>query len=152
MEIVRATTDDIPQLCLLLDLLFEQEAEFRPDHDRQARGLAAIMETSGTGDIFMARREGRVIGMVSLLYSVSTALGAPVALLEDMVIAPDERGSGVGSALISHALEHAENMGCKRITLLTDHDNIPAQQFYQKHGFERSSMLVFRKMLDERFE
>jgi GNAT superfamily N-acetyltransferase len=148
MEIVRATTDDIPQLCLLLDLLFEQEAEFRPDHDRQARGLAAIMETSGTGDIFMARREGRVIGMVSLLYSVSTALGAPVALLEDMVITPDERGSGVGSALISHALEYAENMGCKRITLLTDHDNVPAQKFYQKQGFDRSSMLVFRKMLD----
>jgi ribosomal protein S18 acetylase RimI-like enzyme len=149
MEIARATTDDIPQLCLLLDLLFEQEAEFTPDHERQARGLAAVMETPGAGDIFLARRAGEVIGMVSLLYSVSTALGAPVALLEDMVIAPDERGSGTGSALITHALEYAEKKGCKRITLLTDHDNVQAQHFYSKQGFERSSMFVYRKMLDE---
>lgn len=149
MEIARATTDDIPQLCLLLDLLFEQEAEFTPDHERQTRGLAAVMETPGAGDIFLARRAGEVIGMVSLLYSVSTALGAPVALLEDMVIAPGERGSGTGSALITHALEYAEKKGCKRITLLTDHDNVQAQHFYSKQGFERSSMFVYRKMLDE---
>jgi GNAT superfamily N-acetyltransferase len=149
MEIARASIDDIPQLCLLLDLLFEQEAEFTPDHERQVIGLSAIMETPAVGDIFLARKEGRVIGMVSLLYSVSTALGAPVALLEDMVIAPGERGLGVGSALISRALEYAEKKGCKRVTLLTDHDNVHAQQFYQKQGFEPSSMRVFRKMLDE---
>jgi ribosomal protein S18 acetylase RimI-like enzyme len=149
MEIARATTDDIPQLCVLLDLLFEQETEFTPEHERQAHGLHAIMETPGVGDIFLARRQGQVIGMVSLLYSISTALGAPVALLEDMVIAPDERGSGTGSALITHALEYAEKKGCKRITLLTDHDNVQAQRFYQKQGFERSSMFVYRKMLDE---
>lgn len=42
MQITRAKTEDIPDLCLLLETLFTQEAEFTPDEGRQQRGLHAI--------------------------------------------------------------------------------------------------------------
>jgi hypothetical protein len=74
-----AVPGDITALCGLLQVLFSQEAEFRPDHEAQARGLAAIVGDPATGEILVARGGGRVLGMVSLLYTVSTALGARVA-------------------------------------------------------------------------
>lgn len=148
MEIRQASSTDIPQLCVLLNSLFTQEAEFSPDTERQAIGLGAIIEGDGIGDILVAVEAGEIIGMVNLLYTISTALGSRVAILEDMIIAPAFRGLGMGSLLLEQAIDFAKNKGCKRITLLTDSDNERAQQFYQKHGFELSSMNVYRLVFD----
>jgi len=41
----------------------------------------------------------------------------------------------------------AQEKGCKRMTLLTDHNNEGAHRFYKKHGFDTSTMVVFRKLL-----
>ncbi|GAB6040597.1 GNAT family N-acetyltransferase [Endothiovibrio diazotrophicus] len=150
IEISPADADEIPQLCDLLDLLFTQEAEFRPDRAVQARGLRRIIEAPAVGRILVAREEGRVVGMVNLLFTVSTALGAPVGLLEDMVVHPERRGGGIGSRLLEAAVELAEGAGCGRITLLTDRSNEAAQRYYRRHGFERSAMIPMRRVLDGR--
>ena len=121
-----ATSADIPALCQLLTLLFAQEAEFQPDIAVQQRGLNAILTNADVGEILVARQNVQIVGMVSLLYSISTALGGRVALLEDMVVAPLLRGSGLGSQLLTAAITHAQQRGCLRITLLTDADNYVA--------------------------
>lgn len=135
---------DIPALCRLLDLLFTQEAEFQPDRAAQQRGLESIIAQPELGQILVARQLDEVVGMVNLLYTVSTALGGRVALLEDMVIVPQMRGQGVGAALLEAAITHASQQACLRITLLTDADNHAAQAFYRKHGFVHSSMTPMR--------
>ncbi len=104
MEISIASLNDIPELCTLLNSLFSQEAEFLPDRQAQTRGLATVINGSEVGDILIARDDGEIIGMVNLLYTVSTALGAQVALLEDMVVSPNRRGQGIGSILIRDAV------------------------------------------------
>lgn len=142
-----ATSADIPALCQLLTLLFAQEAEFQPDIAVQQRGLNAILTNADVGEILVARQNVQIVGMVSLLYSISTALGGRVALLEDMVVAPLLRGSGLGSQLLTAAITHAQQRGCLRITLLTDADNYVAQAFYQKQGFEKSPMMPLRLRL-----
>ncbi|MGR8930055.1 MAG: GNAT family N-acetyltransferase [Gammaproteobacteria bacterium] len=149
MKIDIATTADIPALCELLTELFEQEAEFRPDVSTQAAGLSRIIADSTVGHIFLARQNSRVVGMVSLLYSVSTALGGRVALLEDMVVAANHRGVGIGSQLIEHALAFARRHSCRRVTLLTDADNLSAQRFYRRHGFDTSAMVPMRLIFDQ---
>ncbi|MGE3771822.1 MAG: GNAT family N-acetyltransferase [Gammaproteobacteria bacterium] len=148
MHVTPATAADTPALCGLLDLLFTQEAEFIPDRDAQIRGLRAIVDDAALGTILVARDDGEVVGMVNLLWTVSTALGARVALLEDMVVAPDVRGRGVGGELLEAAVRYARDRGCRRITLLTDADNDRAQAFYRRHGFVASPMLPFRRLLD----
>lgn len=149
MQINTANASDIPALCELLNILFSQEADFKPDYQAQSRGLARIIDSPEVGLIIVARQEGQVVGMVNLLYTVSTALGDRVALLEDMVVSPDARGSGVGSRLLEQAIQSAKSEGCKRITLLTDKTNESAQHFYQKHGFGFSSMMPLRLSLTE---
>ena len=144
MEITTAISSDIPQLCLLLDQLFAQEAEFKPNHEAQSRGLAAIIDNAETGHIIVAHEAGQIIGMINLLYTVSTALGSRVAILEDMVISSHYRSRGVGSKLLKYALNFAHEQGCQRVTLLTDQDNIGAHRFYERHGFDQSTMVPFR--------
>ena len=150
MKIEIATTSDIPVLCTLLDYLFSQEVEFKPDHETQSRGLEMILNNNNIGNIFVAKKNEKIIGMVILLYTVSTALGERVALLEDMVVSPNERGLGIGSMLLDHAVKYATEEGCKRITLLTDKTNIGAQKFYKQHEFNRSSMIPFRMIINNR--
>ena len=145
--ITLATLADIPDLCGLLDLLFTQEAEFTPDTAAQQRDLTAIIQNPDVGQILIARQAGKAVGMVSLLYTVSTALGGRVALMEDMVVTPDTRGQGVGAQLLAHAIALAKANGCLRITLLTDAVNEAAQRFYQRQGFVVSPMLPLRLML-----
>jgi GNAT superfamily N-acetyltransferase len=143
-----ATTADLPSLVRLLKVLFEQEAEFKPDELAQARGLTLILENPEVGQILIAQQGADVAGMVGLLYTISTALGARVALLEDMVVAPAWRKAGIGSQLLEAAIAHARQTGCQRITLLTDDINTDAQRFYRRHGFTHSPMVPFRRLLN----
>ncbi len=150
MKIEMATTSDIPTLCTLLDYLFSQEIEFKSNHETQSRGLEMILNNNNIGNIFVAKKNEKIIGMVILLYTVSTALGEQVVLLEDMVVSPNERELGIGSKLLDHAVKYATEKGCKRITLLTDKMNIRAQKFYKQHKFNRSSMIPFRMIINNR--
>jgi len=147
MKIEVAISSDIPSLCDLLGSLFTQETEFKADREAQIRGLVSVIENDDIGDILVARNNDEVIAMVNILYTVSTALGSRVGILEDMVVSSSGRGLGVGSKLLERALEFAEEKGCRRITLLTDHDNDGVHKFYQKHGFNLSTMVAFRKLL-----
>ena len=134
----------VDDLVLLLKSLFAQEAEFRFDEDAQRRGLLAILTMPSTGMILVIRENGRIVGMVSLLYTISTALGGRVALLEDMVIEKSSRKKGYGRTLLKACLRYAKENGCLRITLLTDHDNDVAIAFYESEGFRRSPMIPLR--------
>jgi len=143
-----AAQDDVELLCRLLAQLFAQEAEFSPDPELQAKGLLLILKGQDVGRILLAESGGQIIGMINLLYTVSTALGGRVALLEDMVVDGNFRGLGVGERLLNAGLDQAQADGCLRVTLLTDQDNGRAHSFYERNGFVRSPMIPFRRLLN----
>ncbi len=142
-----AKTEDIPVLCELLWELFSQEVEFTPKKEIQEKALKKIIEDENIGDIFVALKEKKVVAMVNVLYTISTALGEKVAILEDMVVFKGFKNQKIGSSLIEFALDYLKKNSFKRVTLLTDSDNFSAHNFYKKHEFTKSSMIVFRKSL-----
>ncbi len=144
VQISQAESGDLEHLAELLDTLFSQETEFAPDRETQLIALRSIITDPRLGEITVARKNGRCVGMVLILYTISTALGARVAILEDMIVAEDCRGEGIGRQLITTAMQRARRSGCKRVTLLTDADNLRAQRFYRSRGFSHSSMAVMR--------
>lgn len=147
MILTKANQSDIEGLVELLKCLFKQEAEFQPNPDLQRKALVKIIDNSETGVILVAKVDNKILGMVNLLFTESTALGSRVAILEDMIVAAASRGKGIGSLLIDYAINEAKNLGCKRITLLTDNENTHAQDFYQKKGFTKSVMMPFRLLI-----
>lgn len=144
MEIRTATAADIPLLCVLLKELFAQEAEFAPNIGKQKIGLQMIIENPEVGYILIAEQSDKIIGMVNLLFTVSTALGSKVTILEDMIVSSEFRGQGIGAMLLESAKTLSAKSGCKRMTLLTDVDNDGAHRFYCRNGFKQSDMVTFR--------
>ena len=143
----KAEIEDIAVLCELLWELFSQEVEFTPNKKNQEKALKKIIEDENIGDIFVAVKENKVVAMVNVLYTISTALGEKVAILEDMVVSQNYKNQKIGSSLIEFTLDYLKKNSFKRVTLLTDSDNFNAHNFYKKHEFTKSSMVVFRKSL-----
>ena len=147
MEFGAAGPDDLQQLVELLGVLFENEEEFAPDEDKQRRALEMILADARVGRVFVARDGGRIRGMASLLYTVSTAEGGRAALFEDLIVLPEHRGKGIATALLRHIIDAARAEGVQRITLLTDRGNKRAQALYRKLGFAASTMTAMRLQL-----
>src|SRR2546421_4927546 len=142
-----ATEADLDELSEMLGGLFAQESDFRPDKDKQLRGLRLIFEQPSRGRVFVLRRDGAIVGMINLLFTISTAEGAFVVLLEDLVIHKQYEAPGYGAKLLNHAIEFARQKNFLRITLLTDRPENQAQEFFRKHGFHESSMIPMRLLV-----
>lgn len=147
--IEQATLEDLPQLVDLLYDLFSHEGDFVPDRTRQERGLRLILEQPNRGRIFVYRWNDQIIGMVNLLFTISTAEGGFVVLLEDVIVHHEYRGRGVGRQLLTHALEYAKKKEFLRVTLLTDRLNEEGHEFFKKLGFFKSQMIPLRLPLVE---
>jgi len=139
-----ATEADLDELSQMLGDLFAQEGDFRPDKEKQLRGLRLIFEQPSRGRVFVLRRNGAIVGMINLLFTISTAEGGFVILLEDLVVHQKYQGKGYGSKLLQHAIDFAKQKNFLRVTLLTDRPENVAQEFFRHHGFVESSMIPMR--------
>jgi GNAT superfamily N-acetyltransferase len=70
-----------------------------------------------------------------------------VILLEDLIVDRNFRDQGLGSELLKYAIDYAKQKNFLRITLLTDRISEPSLTFFEKHGFQRSSMVPMRLWL-----
>ncbi|MEP7071502.1 MAG: GNAT family N-acetyltransferase [Verrucomicrobiota bacterium] len=142
-----ATAEDLDELSDLLGELFSEESDFRPNKDKQLHGLRLIFEQPNRGRVFVLRRDRAIVGMINLLFTISTAEGGFVLLLEDLVVHKSYRDHGYGSQLLEYAMEFAHQKNFLRITLLTDRPEIKSQAFFKRHGFSESSMIPMRLLL-----
>lgn len=120
------------------------EEEFDFDPKKHKRGFNKIIKNDAFGDIFVVVCNKKVVGMVNILYSVSTALGEKVAILEDLVVDKDMRDHGIASRLLSYVKKYLLAIKIKRITLLCDQNNQKAKLFYEKNNFFQSTMIPYR--------
>jgi len=139
-----ATEADLDELSEMLGELFTQESDFRPDKEKQLRGLRLIFEQPSRGRVFVLRRDGAIVGMINLLFTISTAEGGFVMVLEDLVVHKQYQSKGYGSKLLQHAIDFAKQKNFLRVTLLTDRPENLAQEFFRRHGFVESSMIPMR--------
>ncbi|HMH03315.1 MAG TPA: GNAT family N-acetyltransferase [Candidatus Udaeobacter sp.] len=139
-----ATEADLDELSEMLGELFAQEGDFRPDKEKQLRGLRLIFEQPSRGRVFVLRQNGAIVGMINLLFTISTAEGGFVIVLEDLVVHKKYQGKGYGRRLLEHAIDFAKQKNFLRVTLLTDRPENVAQEFFRHHGFVESSMIPMR--------
>ena len=145
-----AKAEDLPALEALLAALFSIEVDFRPDGDRQRRGLALLISDAERAVVMTARdAAGSVVGMASAQLVVSTAEGAWSAWIEDVVVAESFRGKGIGASLLSALLDWAREKGATRAQLLADRTNDPALDFYRRLGWQSTQLGAWRIALSK---
>lgn len=87
---------------------------------------------SGTGDFWVAKAGGQVIGTIGL-----KDIGAGQGALRKMFVAAEYRGRefGIATQLLLRLIEDARHRGVKDIFLGTTDKFLAAHRFYEKHGF-----------------
>lgn len=143
-----ATLDDLAALTELVMDLFSISGDFQPERAVQERGLRLILEQPSRGRIAVLRNDDKIFGMVNMLFTISTARGGFVILLEDVVIHPHHRGQGYGSMLLDYVTDFAKQKKFLRITILTDKISAESQEFFRKQGFEYSNMIPMRRLIE----
>ena len=85
-----------------------------------------------------ARANGARVGGAAIVPppSLLDTADDDVAVLWDIRVAPDARGKGVGSALLTAAERWARDRGSRRLQAETQNINAPACRFYEARGFE----------------
>jgi GNAT superfamily N-acetyltransferase len=140
-----ATPTDLPALVVLLSELFSIEVDFSPDTAKQRRGLELLLDAGERACVLVAEEAGQVVGMVTAQILISTAEGADVALIEDMVVTQSARGRGIGQRLLAEIESWCAERGLARLQLLADRQNTPASEFYQRCGWLPTQMVAWRK-------
>lgn len=92
----------------------------------------------------VAERDGRVVGMCHYLYHRSTSRIERLCYLQDLFTLAEERGHGVGRALILAVYEIAQQAGCKRVYWQTHSTNTPGRTLYDKVA-KHYGFLVYAK-------
>ena len=111
------------------------------------RALDLFTERPELGFVWMARRQGEVVGCCVACFAISTSRGTLVAKLDDVNVRPGLEGQGIGSAMLASLKEELRRCGATRIDTATHVDNPGARRFYERLGFatlreERMSCLL----------
>lgn len=68
-------------------------------------------------------------------------------LVENLYVAPDHRGAGIGSTLLAAAERRLRERGVEVVSLEAMAQNSAARRFYRRHGYE-THRIGFEKSLD----
>lgn len=133
--IIRA---DLEQLDLLAPL-FDGYRQFYGQRSDVAGSRQFLFErlTALESVIFLAEQNGRGWGFTQLYPSFSSVSMQRLWILNDLFVAPEARGQGVGEALLERARVFGVAAGAKELQLSTATTNTTAQRLYERFGYER---------------
>jgi GNAT superfamily N-acetyltransferase len=94
----------------------------------------------------VAESGGRLAGLAHYLFHRTTIRIEPTCYLQDLFTVEEQRGTGVGRALISAVFEQARLAGCARVYWLTHESNATAMKLYDRLA-RLSGFVVYRKEL-----
>jgi len=92
-----------------------------------------------------AYEDGRMLGIAHYLYHRSFWTIGNYCYLQDLFVAEDARGKGVGRALIEAVYKAAREAGASRVHWLTQEGNAEARALYDKLA-DRSGFIQYRKI------
>jgi ADP-ribose pyrophosphatase YjhB (NUDIX family)/ribosomal protein S18 acetylase RimI-like enzyme len=104
--------------------------------------------------VLLAERNSRPVGFAYLTLRPSPYYDGPLAQLEELYVVPELRDQGIGSALLTTAVDRFRAQGVGEIHINVDEIDTDTRRFYERHGFtniepgEDYRMLCYIRELD----
>ena len=146
MRIAPATAEDLDDLLPLLRAYLDFYAVAPPDEEVRALALALAADPGREGVQLLAREEdgGRAVGFATVYWTWSTTRAGRIAVMNDLYVAEDARGTGLADALIAACRDLARERGVIALTWVTAPDNHRAQAVYDRTpGASRSTWVHY---------
>lgn len=128
----RATPDDAAEIGWLLDAFNREYDTFTPGGDVLAERCAELLAADEMSALLVGDGPD---GVAVLRFRPWLWGDGPEAYLEELYVAPELRGQGLGRALLDGALELCRERGAKFIGLGTSTDDVAALGLYESAGF-----------------
>ncbi len=93
----------------------------------------------------LAWQDGVAIGLVHWIFHRSCWTVGDYCYLQDLFVADNVRGGGIGRALIEHVYAEAQAAGASRVHWLTQEDNAQARLLYDRIA-TRSGFIQYRQL------
>jgi GNAT superfamily N-acetyltransferase len=134
IEVHAGTAGDIPLLMSFIRSMAELERlEVRTTpEDLQA----SLFTEPPAAHTLLAFVDGKPAAYVVYLYTFATMVGKRCLWLDDLFVIPEQRGRGIGKALMAHMAAVAVVNRCARFEWMVLDWNRPAIGFYQSLGAE----------------
>ncbi|WP_137152791.1 GNAT family N-acetyltransferase [Devosia sp. FKR38] len=89
--------------------------------------------------LVVAERQGEVVGTIQLSFVPGMPnFGMKRGMLENVHIRADQRGSGLGTQMVTWAIEQCREAGCGVVQLTSNKVRLDAHRFYERLGFAKS--------------
>jgi GNAT superfamily N-acetyltransferase len=85
-------------------------------------------------EALVVEKEERLVAFALFFTNFSTFLGRPGLYLEDLFVEPEQRGAGIGEALLTRLAQLAVSRGCGRFEWSVLDWNENAIRFYERMG------------------
>jgi GNAT superfamily N-acetyltransferase len=143
VEIAPIAAEELEEL---LPLIAAYQRFYEAEGIDEARNRAffrRFLAPSEDGLLLGARREGRLVGYACLYWHFSSTKAVETVLMNDLFVAEQARGEGVGRALIEATVEVARERGAAAVEWSTAPDNHTAQRLYDSTAAERSEWISY---------
>jgi GNAT superfamily N-acetyltransferase len=122
--------------------LYDHVYATAPDAEKTLRRFLADLSANSYSCLFVAERDGEVIGFLSGELREGSPAFEPKtwAAVEDVYVAPGHRSLGVGRALFEECQKWARRKGADGVSLQVAAGNARARKFYEELGFREVSV------------
>lgn len=138
-----ANESDVKALAKLADELIPME-----DRKRREACLTDSIKDSKR-DIYVVEIEGGLAGFLELYTFPDFVHGGEIALIQNLAIAREHRGRGLGDELMAQAVKRAGERGALEVHAWTDFENKPAIGLYKKYGLAKEYLLLEKEFQKE---